>query len=199
MCPGGTVMASSSEKNTIVTNGMSYYARDLENSNAALLVNVDPSDYMKDSPLDGLDYQEYYEKKAFEISSDYKAPINLVKEFSEGKIATSIRSVTPSYPMGYTFADLSKCLPDYIIESLRKALPEFDKKMKGYNDPDAVLTGIESRSSCPVRILRNDNRLSNNKYIYPIGEGAGYAGGISSAALDGLKTAISILNMNKGE
>ena len=199
MCPGGTVMASSSEKNTIVTNGMSYYARDLENSNAALLVNVDPSDYMKDSPLDGLDYQEYYEKKAFEISSDYKAPINLVKEFSEGKIATSIRSVTPSYPMGYTFADLSKCLPDYIIESLRKALPEFDKKMKGYNDPDAVLTGIESRSSCPVRILRNDNRLSSNKYIYPIGEGAGYAGGISSAALDGLKTAIAILNMNKGE
>jgi uncharacterized FAD-dependent dehydrogenase len=90
-------------------------------------------------------------------------------------------------------------LPDYIIESLRKALPEFDKKMKGYNDPDAVLTGIESRSSCPVRILRNDNRLSSNKYIYPIGEGAGYAGGISSAALDGLKTAIAILNMNKGE
>ena len=194
MCPGGTIMASASEKNTIVTNGMSYYARDLENSNAALLVNVDPSDYMKNSPLDGLDYQELYEKKAFEISGDYRAPINLVKEFNEGKVATSIRSVKPSYPMGYTFADLSKCLPDYIIESLRKALPEFDKKMKGFNDPDAVLTGIESRSSCPVRILRNEERVSSNQHIYPIGEGAGYAGGISSAALDGLKTAIEIVN-----
>jgi uncharacterized FAD-dependent dehydrogenase len=192
MCPGGEVMASTSEEHTIVPNGMSYYKRDKENSNAALLVNVDPKDYMKNSVLDGLYYQELYERKAFEISNDYKAPINLVKEFLENKVATNIRSVTPSYPMGYTFADLSKCLPDYIVESLRKALPLFDKKMKGYNDPDAVLTGIESRSSCPVRILRNDDRVSNNKYIYPIGEGAGYAGGISSAALDGLKTAIMI-------
>ena len=192
MCPGGEVMASTSEEHTIVTNGMSYYKRDKENSNAALLVNVDPKDYMKNSVLDGLYYQELYERKAFEISNDYKAPINLVKEFLENKVATNIRSVTPSYPMGYTFADLSKCLPDYIVESLRKALPLFDKKMKGYNDPDAVLTGIESRSSCPVRILRNDDRVSNNRYIYPIGEGAGYAGGISSAALDGLKTAIMI-------
>ncbi|MCR5787365.1 MAG: hypothetical protein K6G28_06670 [Acholeplasmatales bacterium] len=197
MCPGGEVMASTSEKNSIVTNGMSYHKRDLENSNAALLVNVDPSDYMKNSVLDGLDYQEYYERKAFEISNDYKAPINLVKEFLNNEVATSVRSVKPSYPMGYKFADLSECLPDYIIESLRKAIPMFDKKMNGYNDPDAVLTGIESRSSCPVRILRNEDRVSNNKYIYPIGEGAGYAGGISSAALDGLKTALKICGVDE--
>lgn len=193
MCPGGTVMASTSEENSIVTNGMSYYARDLENSNAALLVNVEPSDYVKKSILDGLDYQEYYEKKAFEISKDYRAPINLVKEFLNNEVASTVRSVKPSYPMGYTFADLSLCLPKYVVESLRLAIPEFDKKMKGYNDPDAVLTGIESRSSCPVRILRDDSRVSNNKCIYPIGEGAGYAGGISSAALDGLKSAIMIV------
>ncbi len=197
MCPGGTVMASSSEENTIVTNGMSYYARDLENSNAALLVNVDPSDYMKNSVLDGLDYQEYYEKKAFEISSDYRAPINLVKEFLKGDVADDIRSVKPSYPLGYKFAELDECLPKYVTESLRKAIPLFDLKMKGYNDPDAVLTGIESRSSCPVRILRDELRVSNNKMIYPIGEGAGYAGGISSAALDGLKTALTIMGLDK--
>ena len=192
MCPGGTVMASTSEPNSIVTNGMSYYARDLENSNAALLVNVDPSDFVKKSVLDGLDYQEYYERKAFECSNDYKAPINLVKEFLENKVASSIRSVIPSYPMGYTFSSFDECLPKYVVESLQKALPIFDLKMHGYNDPDAVLTGIETRSSCPIRILRDEARQSNNKFIYPIGEGAGYAGGISSAALDGLKTAISI-------
>jgi uncharacterized FAD-dependent dehydrogenase len=192
MCPGGTIMASTSERNSIVTNGMSYYARDLENSNAALLVNVNPEDFVKDSILDGLSYQEYYERKAFEFSKDYRAPINLCKEFIEGSVATEIRSVTPSYPMGYVFADFKECLPDYVVDSLREAIPLFDKKMHGYNDPDAVLTGIETRSSCPVRILRDDFRQSSLKYIYPIGEGAGYAGGISSAALDGLKTAISI-------
>ncbi len=198
MCPGGTVMASSSEKNSIVTNGMSYFARDLENSNAALLVNVDPSDFIKDSVLDGLDYQEYYERKAFEISSDYRAPINLVKEFLSNEVASQIRSVKPSYPLGYTFASFDTCLPKYVVDSLREAIPLFDLKMKGYNDPDAVLTGIETRSSCPVRILRNETRKSSNEFIYPIGEGAGYAGGISSAALDGLKTALSIISeLNK--
>lgn len=197
MCPGGTVMASASEEGSIVTNGMSYYERDLENSNAALLVNVEPTDYIKTSILDGLDYQEYYEKKAFEISNDYKAPINLVKEFLSRDVAHEIRSVRPSYPMGYTFASFDSCLPDYIVESLRKAIPLFDLKMKGYNDPDAVLTAVETRSSCPVRILRDESRVTNNKMIYPIGEGAGYAGGISSAALDGLKTALSIMGFNK--
>lgn len=198
MCPGGTVMASTSEVNSIVTNGMSYYARDLENSNAALLVNVEPSDYIKTSILDGLDYQEYYEKKAFEISGDYKAPINLVKEFLAGEVADKVRSVKPSYPMGYTFASFDSCLPKYVVDSLREAIPLFDLKMKGYNDPDAVLTGIETRSSCPVRILRDESRVSSNKMIYPIGEGAGYAGGISSAALDGLKTGLTIMDNLEG-
>ena len=192
MCPGGTIMASTSEPNSIVTNGMSYYARDLENSNAALLVNVDPTDFVKNSVLDGLDYQEYYERKAFECSKDYRAPINLLGEFMQERVANQIRSVKPSYPMGYVFADFNDCLPDYVVKSLREAMPLFDRKMNGFNDPDAVLTGIETRSSCPVRILRDNSRQSSLKYIYPIGEGAGYAGGISSAALDGLKTAISI-------
>jgi len=198
MCPGGTVMASSSEMGSIVTNGMSYFARDMENSNAALLVNVDPSDFVKDSILDGLDYQEYYERKAFELSSDYRAPVNLVKEFLNNEVAESIRSVKPSYPLGYTMQSFDTCLPKYVVDSLREAIPLFDKKMKGYNDPDAVLTGIETRSSCPVRILRDETRQSSNKFIYPIGEGAGYAGGISSAALDGLKTAIKIVEDYNG-
>jgi uncharacterized FAD-dependent dehydrogenase len=193
MCPGGIVMPSQSEEETIVTNGMSYYDRNEENSNAALLVNIDPSDYMKNSVLDGLKFQEEYERKAYLISKDYRAPINLVKEFLEDKVAQSFRSVKPSYSMGTVFANLYDCLPDYVINSLKEALPKFDLKMKGFCDPDAILIGVETRSSCPVRILRDDSRKSNNEFIYPIGEGAGYAGGITSAALDGLKTAIKIM------
>lgn len=192
MCPGGEVMASQSEKNSIVTNGMSYYKRDKENSNAALLVNVDPSDYYKDSVLDGMYYQEKYERLAYEISNDYRAPANLVKEFLNDEIATKARSVVPSYPHGVVFCDFKRCLPDFVVDSLKEGIVQFDKKMKGFNDPDAVLTGIETRSSSPIRILRDENKESNIKGIYPIGEGAGYAGGIMTAALDGLKTAISI-------
>ena len=194
MCPGGEVMASTSEDGSIVTNGMSYFDRSNTNANAALLVNVNPDDYFINSPLDGLRYQEKYEKLAFELSSDYKAPVNLVKEFLENKVATGPRSVIPSYPHGVLFTDLSKCLPDYVFNSLRESLPLFNKKMKGFACDDAVLTGIESRSSSPVRIIRDENKKSSNKYIYPIGEGAGYAGGITTAALDGLKTAIAISN-----
>lgn len=192
MCPGGEVVASQSEENSIVTNGMSYFMRDNVNSNAALLVNVDPVDYYVNSVLDGLFYQEKYEQLAFMFSKDYKAPINLVKEFMNFQIANQIRSVKPSYPHGYVFADFNKCLPEYVVNSLREALPLFDKKMPGFMNDDAVLTGIESRSSSPIRILRDENRKSNVKMIYPIGEGAGYAGGIITAAIDGLKTAISI-------
>lgn len=190
MCPGGTVMASTNDPGTIVTNGMSERKRDKANSNSALLVNVTPDDYFKDSALDGLDYQEKYERMAFEIASDYRAPGNLVGEFLEHKIAQTYRSVKPSYPHGLVYCDFERCLPQYVVDALRKALPLFDRKMKGFADSDAVMTGIETRSSSPVRILRGEDRMCQIKGIYPMGEGAGYAGGIMSAAIDGLKTAM---------
>lgn len=192
MCPGGTVMASTSEPNTVVTNGMSEKNRDKANANSALLVSVEPADFYKDSPLDGLSYQEKYERLAFEVARDYRAPANVMKEFLQGKIATQYRSVKPSYPHGVAFCDFNRCLPNFVVKSLRQAIPEFDKRLHGFNDPDAVLTGIETRSSSPVRILRNELREGNIEGIYPVGEGAGYAGGITSAAIDGLRTAISI-------
>ncbi|MGL4948855.1 MAG: NAD(P)/FAD-dependent oxidoreductase [Anaeroplasmataceae bacterium] len=197
MCPGGQVMASQNQKNTILTNGMSKRDRDEENSNSAILVNIDPSDYQKTSVLDGLDYQEKYEKLAFEISGDYKAPANLMKEFLNNKVANSTRSIKTSYPHGLFMSDFTRCLPDFVVDSIKKALLIFDKKMKGFIHNDAILIGVETRSSCPVRILRDESRKSNITSIYPIGEGAGYAGGITSACLDGLKTAISICS--KGE
>ena len=192
MCPGGTVMASASEPNTIVTNGMSEKSRDKANANSALLVSVEPADFYRESPLDGLDYQEVFERKAFEVARDYRAPANLMREFLAGKVATAPRSVKPSYPHGVVFCDLKRCLPDYVVEALREAVPQFDRRLRGFNDPDAVLTGVETRSSSPVRILRNEMRQSNIEGIYPVGEGAGYAGGITSAAIDGLRTAIAI-------
>lgn len=193
MCPGGTVMASTSEPNTIVTNGMSEHKRDKANANSALLVNVTPEDFYRESPLDGLDYQEKYEKMAFEVAGDYRAPGNLVGEFLQGKIAKMYRSVKPSYPHGLVYCDFERCLPKYVVDSLREALPLLGKKMRGFDDPDAVMTGIETRSSSPVRILRNNDRQCDIPGIYPMGEGAGYAGGIMSAAIDGLKTAMGIV------
>lgn len=193
MCPGGEVMASSSEEKAIVTNGMSYYNRDKENSNAALLVNVEPRDFYKSSPLDGLDFQEYYERQAFNLANDYRAPANLMKEFIEGDVAKNIRSVKPSYPHGVILASFKGILPDYVIDTLKEGLILMDKKLHGFYHPDAVLTGIESRSSCPLRILRDEMGISS-KYLYPIGEGAGYAGGITTAALDGLKCAMKIVD-----
>lgn len=192
MCPGGEIIASQSEKESILTNGMSNRNREKENSNSALLVNVDPDDYLENDVLDGLIYQEKYERLAYLISSDYRAPANLVKEFMQDRVAREFRSVNPSYPHGLVFADLKKCLPDYVVESIRKAIPIFDKKMKGFMDPDAIIVGVETRSSCPIRVIRNEDRQSSENGLYPIGEGAGYAGGITSAAVDGLKTAIHI-------
>lgn len=193
MCPGGTVMASASEPNTIVTNGMSEKSRDKANANSALLVSVEPADFYRKSPLDGLTYQEVFERKAYEVARDYRAPANLMREFLQGKVAEKARSVKPSYPHGVVFCDLKRCLPDYVVLALREAIPQFDRRLRGFNDPDAVLTGVETRSSSPVRILRNELRQSNIEGIYPVGEGAGYAGGITSAAIDGLRTAIAIV------
>jgi len=185
-------MASASEDKTIVTNGMSVKSRNGRNANSALLVNIDPDDYYKNSPTDGLSYQEFYEKAAFQIANNYTAPANLMKEFLQGTVAHSIRSVKPTYPHGITFCDFKKCLPIFVVRALKEAIPLLDKHLRGFNDADAVLTGIETRSSSPVRILRNEKRQSNIRGIYPVGEGAGYAGGITSAAIDGLRTAIMI-------
>lgn len=194
MCPGGTVMASASERESIVTNGMSEKKRDKANANSALLVGINPEDYYRNSPLDGLLYQEKYEKLAFQLAGDYRAPANLVGEFLHNKVAKTHRSVVPSYPHGVIYCDFNRCLPPYVVKALREAIPQFDRKLRGFNNPDAVMTGIESRSSSPVRILRGDDRQSNMPGIYPVGEGAGYAGGIVSAALDGLKTGMETVN-----
>ncbi len=196
MCPGGYVLASTSDENSIVTNGMSNNDRANFNSNSAILVDVKPSDYNNGNVLDGIYYQEKYEKLAFLLSKDYKAPANLFKEFLNDEVAKDIRSVKTTYPHGIYFIDLSKCLPNYVIDGIKTGILEFDKKMKGFNYDDAILIGIESRSSSPVRILRDDNLESSIKGIYPMGEGAGYAGGITSAALDGIKVAMKIA---KGE
>lgn len=193
MCPGGVVMASTDTDHAIVTNGMSEKSRNGRNANAALLVSVRPEDYYVNSPLDGMAYQARYEQAAFNVAGDYRAPANLVKEFVQGKVARAARSVQPSYPHGVVYCDMNTCLPPYVVQSLRKALPLLGKKMPGFCHPDAVLTGVETRSSSPVRILRNEQRQSTVPGIYPVGEGAGYAGGIMSAALDGLKTAMTIV------
>jgi hypothetical protein len=192
MCPGGTVMASASEEGTIVTNGMSEHKRDKANANSALLVSVTPEDFLQGSVLDGIDYQAKYEQLAFRMSGDGRAPGNLVGEFLKGQIATRHRKVVPSYPHGLYYGDFKRCLPDYAVHALREALPLLDRKLPGIANVDTVLTGVETRSSSPVRILRNEERISSVSGIYPIGEGAGYAGGIMSAAIDGLKTAISL-------
>jgi len=193
MCPGGTVMASASEEGTIVTNGMSEHKRDKANANSALLVSVTPEDFLQGSVLDGIDYQEKYEQLAFRMAGDGRAPGNLVGEFLKGQIATRHRKVVPSYPHGLYYGDFKRCLPDYAVHALREALPLLDRKLPGIANVDTVLTGVETRSSSPVRILRNEERISSVSGIYPIGEGAGYAGGIMSAAIDGLKTAISLI------
>lgn len=193
MCPGGMVMASASEPNSIVTNGMSERSRNRENANSALLVSVNPEDFLHVSPLDGLRYQAKYERLAFEVANDYRAPGNLIGEFLRNKVASGFRNVKPSYPHGLVFCDFNRCLPEYVVSSLKQAIPLLDNKMHGFADPDAVMTGIETRSSSPVRILRDETRQSNIEGIFPLGEGAGYAGGIMSAAIDGLKTAMEIV------
>lgn len=194
MCPGGMVVASSSEPYTIVTNGMSYYKRDLVNANSAILVNVLPSDYPTSNPLSGLEFQEKYEKLAYSLTNCYKAPCTLYKNFIEGTIPTKFGKVKPSYKPGVTFAKIENCLPSFVAETIKIGIKELDKKLKGFADDDSILTAIESRSSSPVRILRNDDFQTNIEGIYPIGEGSGYSSGITTSAIDGLKCAEIIIN-----
>ena len=194
MCPGGTVIASSSEPETIVTNGMSVYARNGENANSAVLVNVTPNDFKGESPLEGMYFQKDLEQKAFKLGgSNYNAPIQRFEDFENDVKSTHIGEIKPTYKPGVTLSNLNEILPDFISKTLIEGIKYFDKSIKGFAHPDAILTGVETRSSSPVQITRNENKQSNIKGLYPCGEGAGYAGGIMSAAVDGIKCAIAVL------
>lgn len=194
MCPGGVVMPSSSEPNTIVTNGMSYFARDGMNANSAVLVNVIPSDFSTSNPLAGIDFQKDLEEKAFTLGgSNYFAPVQRFEDFDNNIKSEFIGSVKPSYKPGYTLSNLNDIMPDFVSDTLKEGIKYFDTKLQGFANPDSILTGMETRSSSPVKILRDENLVSNISGIYPCGEGAGYAGGIMSAAVDGIKCAIAAI------
>ncbi|MBE7092161.1 MAG: hypothetical protein E7365_03155 [Clostridiales bacterium] len=200
MCPGGQVVAAASEQGYLVVNGMSLFMRDKENANSALLVNVEPTDFPEDNILAGIDFQQKYEKMAFILGgSNYKAPAQLVGDFLKDTPSTKQGKITPSYPIGVKWTEIKKCLPDFVTASLKQALPLFDNKIKGFANKDAVLTGVETRSSSPVRVLRDENFESSIKGVYPCGEGAGYAGGIMSAAVDGIKVAMAIIEKTKND
>lgn len=193
MCPGGIVMPSSSEENTIVTNGMSYYKRDGVNSNSALLVNVTPDDFKGTSPLAGVYFQKDLETKAFILGgNNYYAPIQRTQDFFLNKKSTFIGNIIPTYQPGVTLSNLQEILPDFVSQTLKEGIEYFDTKIHGFADPNGILTGLETRSSSPVKILRNENLVSNIQGLFPCGEGAGYAGGIMSAAIDGIKCALKL-------
>lgn len=196
MCPGGEVIASSSEKKAIVTNGMSTFKRDKANANAALLVNVLTTDFDGANPLAGMYFQEELERKAFVFAgSNSYAPIQRVEDFLNNVTSKEIGSIIPSYQPGVTLCNLNELLPTFVSETLKEGIVAFDKKIKGFAHPDAILTGVETRSSSPVTIVRNENFMSSIEGIYPCGEGAGYAGGITSAAIDGIKVARKIMEL----
>lgn len=195
MCPGGFVIASASEKDTVVTNGMSFNARNADNANSALLVNVEPGDIPGSDPLEGLRLQRNIERAAFTAGgSDYSAPVTLVGDFLEMRASKKLGRIKPSYTPGVKPTDISPIFPGYITEALRVGIPLLAKKAAFFAEPEAVLTAPETRSSSPVRIVRNENLCSVSlKGLYPCGEGAGYAGGIVSAAVDGLRCAEAVI------
>lgn len=193
MCPGGHVVAAASEEGHVVTNGMSYADRDGENANAALLVTVNPEIFPYPGTLGGMYWQREIEKKAYQISGSYKAPAQKVGDFLNHQPSTNAGIVSPTYRPGVVWCDLHSVLPESITSALEEAIPTLDHYLKGFADSEAVLTAPETRSSSPVRILRDDSRQSTLRGFYPTGEGAGYAGGIMSAAIDGIQTAEAIL------
>jgi len=194
MCPGGTVVAAASEPGRVVTNGMSQYSRNERNANAGIVVGITPEDYPNASPLGGVALQRHWEAQAFIAGGGtYAAPAQRVGDFIAGRASTALGSVVPSYRPGVTPTDLASCLPDYAIAAIREALTAFGKQIKGFDMEDAVLTGVETRTSSPVRIRRGDDFQSINLCgLYPAGEGAGYAGGILSAGIDGIKVAEAV-------
>ena len=194
MCPGGTVVAATSEAGRVVTNGMSQYSRNERNANSGIVVGVSPEDY-PGGPLAGIEFQRRWESRAFELGGgDYRAPGQLVGDFLAGRPSTEFGEVQPSYTPGVHLTDLSTALPDYAIAAIREALPAFAKQIRGFDLADAVLTGVETRTSSPLRIRRRDDDLQsiNTRGLYPAGEGAGYAGGILSAAVDGIRIAEAV-------
>lgn len=193
MCPGGVVVAAASEENTVVTNGMSYHARNGRNANSAFLVSVTPADF-GEHPLSGIDFQRRIERAAFDVSGSYHAPCQLVGDFIDKRPSSAFGRVVPTYTPGVVFAQLDDVLPSFVTDAMREALPEFSKKQRFFDMKDAVLTGPETRSSSPVRISRDDTFQSNIIGLYPAGEGAGYAGGIMSAAVDGIKVGLAVIN-----
>lgn len=196
MCPGGYVVNASSEEGQLVVNGMSNHDRGGENANSALVVSVRPEDFKGDGPLAGIEFQRMYERLAFTLGGgDYTAPIQLARDFAAGRKSTELGSVTPSYTGKTRLADLNNCLPEFISKTLREGLLSFEHKIGGFLTGDGVLTGIETRTSAPVRILRDESfQAAGVDGLYPIGEGAGYAGGIVSAALDGIKAALAVVD-----
>ena len=199
MCPGGVVVAAASEENRLVSNGMSYHARDLENANSALVVTVSPEDFGDNTALSGMEFQRHYESLAYNLGGGgYRAPIQLVGDFMKDEVSKKLGIVNPSYEPGFEFRDLRECLPNYVVDSLKEGIAKFDTRIKGYGMNDAVLTGIETRTSAPIRMSRNENLESISAAgLYPCGEGAGFAGGIISAAVDGIKVAEKIINKYK--
>ncbi len=193
MCPGGYVVAAASEEGGVVTNGMSYSGRDGENANAALLVSVGPGDFAGDSPLAGMYWQRSIEQAAFAAGEGYRAPAQLVGDFLADRPSAGPGEVIPTYRPGVTWCDLNRVLPRVLTDALKAALPQLEENLTGFSSADAVLTAPETRSSSPVRILRGEDRQSAIKGLYPCGEGAGYAGGIMSAALDGMQCAEAII------
>ncbi|NBO19031.1 MAG: hypothetical protein EBV03_07380, partial [Proteobacteria bacterium] len=194
MCPGGTVVAATSEEGRVVTNGMSQYSRAERNANAGIVVGITPEDY-PGGPLAGVDFQRTWESAAFVAGGGtYAAPAQRVGDFIAGRPSTSLGDVIPSYKPGVTPTDLSPCLPDYAIFAIREALTAFGRQIKGFDMHDAVLTGVETRTSSPIRIKRDDKTFQslNTKGLFPAGEGAGYAGGILSAGVDGIKVAEAV-------
>jgi len=191
MCPGGTVVAATSEEGRVVTNGMSQYSRNERNANSAVVVGIDPERDYPGDPLAGIELQRQLETLAFELGGgNYNAPGQLVGDFLEGRPSSALGSVIPSYQPGITLCDLSAALPEFAVTALREAIPAFDRKIKGFAMHDAILTGIETRTSSPICIKRDkDFQSLNTRGLYPAGEGAGYAGGILSAGIDGIKVA----------
>jgi uncharacterized FAD-dependent dehydrogenase len=194
MCPGGTVVAAASEPGKLVTNGMSQYSRAERNANAGIVVGITPEADYPGGPLAGIAFQRHWEEKAFIAGgSDYRAPAQRVGDFLAGRASTGLGSVVPSYKPGVTPTDLSRCLPRFAVDAIRESLPAFDRDIKGFALADAVMTGVETRTSSPIRIVRDASFQSvNTKGLYPAGEGAGYAGGILSAGVDGIRVAEAV-------
>lgn len=194
MCPGGYVVAAASEEGGVVTNGMSNFARDGKNANSALLINVGPSDFGSEHPLAGIEFQRRLERAAFEAGGGgFNAPAQLVGDFLKNEKSTCLGEVEPTYRPGVALTNLKVFLPDFVSHSLSEAIVQMSHKIKGFDRSDAILTAVESRSSSPVRIVRDENMMSSISGLFPAGEGAGYAGGITSAAVDGIKTALTLI------